>query len=122
MTNPSPPAGCHHDALVSDQNPFEQVGDVPLDPYMYDTLMARINPELTTWELEVLDQRYKHETPAQAKKRAAGYEKDFAEYDRLAQQELAKMRSCTRTYRRQVIQTAESMDRANEQKRARMSA
>ena len=101
--------------LGADADLFADAGGEPIDPQMYDTLMAKINPELTTEGLKTLDAKYKNETPEQAKVRAAAYEKSFAEYDRLAETQLSKMKSASRTYRRQAMQTVEHMERKDEE-------
>ncbi len=115
MTDQSFPSDTQADPLAGTQNPFDHGEDGIVDPQLYNTLMSTINAELTTEGLKTLDAKYKDETPEQAKQRAARYQKDFAEYDRLAQEQFAKMKSSARAYQRKAMQSLEHIERVDEQ-------
>ena len=55
---------------------------IPTGEELYNTLMSKIEPDLTTDQLPLLDAKYAGETPDQTKARAERYEKAFAEYEK----------------------------------------
>lgn len=66
-------------------------GGTPLPPLpalpasgqeVFDMIMGRIEPELTSAQRPSLTQKYQGETPEQAKARAERYQKAFEEYDK----------------------------------------
>jgi hypothetical protein len=51
---------------------------------LYDTLMAEIEPELCSWELPALEERYAGETPEEHEDRMSRYELAYAVFDEAA--------------------------------------
>lgn len=74
---------------MADQNPQTtgvQVPQILQGQQVYDNIMGRIEPELTTTTVKTLKEKYKDETPEQAKERAKRYSAAFAEYDKQYQE------------------------------------
>ena len=55
---------------------------IPSGEEMYDQIMSQIEPDLVTAQLPLLKEKYKDETPEQAKARADRYNRAFAEYEK----------------------------------------
>lgn len=55
---------------------------IPTGEELYNMLMGKIEPDLVTGQLALLDAKYANETPEQAKARALRYEQAFAEYQK----------------------------------------
>ncbi len=88
---------------------------IPTGDELYNTLMGKIEPELTTAELPVLDARYKDETPEQSKARARRYEKAFAEYDRQLQSYMGDLQAKLKAHQRIAMSSAELGAKAEEE-------
>ena len=87
---------------------------IPEGNELYDLLMAKIESDLTTTQLPHLDEKYKDETPNQAKARSERYEKAFAEYDRQLAEYLAELQAKVRSYQCTARTSMEHDDRAKE--------
>lgn len=87
---------------------------------LYDELMAKIEPELTTAQLPLLAEKYKDETPEQAKARAERYTKAYAEYDSAYATYMGSARQQVSQYRKDAFQSLEKEDRTRDQ--AKLSA
>ena len=57
-----------------------KIPSVPLPEELYNQLMGGIEPELTTGQVKILEEKYKDESPEQAQARAGRYSKAFATY------------------------------------------
>ena len=87
---------------------------IPTGDELYNLLMGGIEPDLTTDQLPLLDEKYAAETPEQAKIRAARYEKAFAEYDKQLNAYLAKLEAKVREYQSAARQSVENEERQKE--------
>ncbi|MBI3331897.1 hypothetical protein HYZ99_02970 [Candidatus Peregrinibacteria bacterium] len=70
---------------MATQDPQTQIPQPPLISLgedVYNQIMGQIEPELTTSVVKMLKEKYKDETPEQAKARAVRYSAAFAEYDK----------------------------------------
>lgn len=89
---------------------------VPTGDELYDMLMRSIEPDLTTDQIPLLDDKYKNETPEAAAVRAGRYQKAFAEYDRRLSAYLAKLWSKAREYHSAARDSLESDERTREER------
>lgn len=55
---------------------------LPTGTQIYDGIMAKIEPELTTTQLPKLEEKYRDESPEDRQVRMARYDVAFAEYDK----------------------------------------
>ncbi len=101
---------------MSDQSASPAADDmrIPTGDELYSMLMGRIEPDLTVDQLPLLDEKYKDETPEQAKARSVRYEKAFAEYDRQLADYLAKLQAKVRGYQSTARKSLENADRSKE--------
>ncbi|MEI8230692.1 MAG: hypothetical protein WCG83_06185 [Candidatus Peregrinibacteria bacterium] len=81
---------------------------------LYDALMASIEPELTTTELPLLEEKYKSETPEQAKIRAVRYTKAYAEYDKAYEAYMGDAKVHLSLFRKSAFQSLEAESRTKE--------
>jgi hypothetical protein len=89
---------------------------IPSGDDLYNTLMGRIEPDLTTDQLPLLDQKYKGESAEEAKVRAERYEKAFAEYDKQLAEYLAELQGKVREYQLSACRSVEHDDREKEER------
>lgn len=54
---------------------------IPTGIQVFDLIMAQIEPDLVSTTVTTLDEKYKDETPAQAKARAERYVKAYEKYE-----------------------------------------
>ncbi len=87
---------------------------------LYDELMATIEPELTLAQLPLLAEKYRDETPEQAKARAERYTKAYAEYDKAYDGYVGNAKAEVNQYRKDAFQSLEKEDRIRDQ--AKLSA
>lgn len=87
---------------------------MPSGEEIYDSIMAEIEPELTTPQLPLLKEKYKDETAEQAKARAERYQKAFKLYDSIYQNFVIEVDTKAREYRRSALQSAEREESAKE--------
>ncbi len=80
---------------------------IPTGDELYNQLMQSIEPELTTAELPLLDDRYKTETAQQSKERAQRYQRAFAEYDRQLQAYMGDLQAKLHAHQRIALSSAE---------------
>lgn len=67
---------------------------IPLPPpeffqskdWLYDTIMGQIEPDLTTPQIDHLDEKYKGETDEQRKQRMEAYDKAFVIFEQVFKQ------------------------------------
>ena len=88
---------------------------IPSGDELYNMLMAKIEPDLMTDQLPLLDQKYNGETPEQAQARAKRYEVAFAEYDKQLAAYLAALEAKVRQYQSTARKSLEHDDRSKEE-------
>jgi hypothetical protein len=87
---------------------------VPTGQELYDALMSKIEPDLVTSSLPLLNQTYKDETPEQAAARSARYETAFIEYEKQLDAYLGHLEIQVHHYRQQALASAEHDERSQE--------
>lgn len=90
--------------------------------WLYDQVMAALEPELTTEGLKTLATKYKNETAKQAKARAARYAKIFAEFDRILGEVLAMFEYDALEARQMAVACAAAAESAEREAADRMLA
>lgn len=97
-----------------------QDGSMPAPPQIlggteiYDQIMGQIEPELTSTERPLLVEKYKDETPEEAKDRAERYSKALAEYEKQYQEYMTGMESKIRSFGVGVMRSVENEDKAGD--------
>ena len=74
---------------------------------IYDQIMAKIEPELMSAVLPTLTEKYKNETPEQAKSRGERYAKAFEEYDRQYASFVVQLDAKVHAFERQAVASVE---------------
>lgn len=88
--------------------------------WLYDTLMEKIDPDLTLANIGKLDEKYNGETPEQKKERELRYVASFAIYDECLQEldwVLAEDAKAVKEELAQFADAFESHDKATDEKR-----
>ena len=88
---------------------------IPTGDQLYNMLMSKIEVDLTTDQLPLLDEKYKSETPEQAQVRAQRYEKAFAEYDKQLAVYLANLEAKVHQYQSAARKSVEHEERTQEE-------
>ncbi len=88
--------------------------DISVGDKLYDDLMSRIEPELTTGQIPLLAERYKNEGKEDAAKRKDRYQKAFAEYDKRLQEYMGDVQRTSAQHRRDAMRSAEQQARTQE--------
>ena len=88
---------------------------IPTGDELYDQLMQNIEPELTTGQLPLLDERYKTETPEDSKQRAQRYQRAFTEYDKQLQAYMGDLQARLHAHQRIAMASAERGAKAEEE-------
>ena len=92
-----------------------QMPQIPDGQTVYDWIMSRIEPELTTAQKDKLPELYKNETPEQAQVRAQRYTKAFEEYDKQYAQYRSAQESSVHTFQRSIMSGVEARARGREE-------
>lgn len=92
-----------------------QIPQIPDGQTVYDWIMSRIEPELTTAQKEKLPELYKNETPEQAKVRAERYAKAFEEYDKQYALYRTTQESSVHKFQRSIMSGVEARARGQEE-------
>ena len=103
----------HTDAAVSPSNT-----DVPVFPNpdkLYNELMWKIEPELTSDAVETLSEKYKGETEEQAEIRAERYNQAYEKFQKALFAYFDKLNTKIREYGRQAIASLEKIEREEEE-------
>jgi hypothetical protein len=82
---------------------------------IYDMIMSGIEPELTSSQLPLLDEKYVTETEDEKNARADRYEHAFEEYDKQFQAYSDKWADDLRKYKRAAVQSVEQAHRDTEE-------
>ena len=88
---------------------------IPEGNELYNQLMSKIEPDLMTDQLPLLDEKYKGETPEAAKIRSDRYEKAFAEYDKQLASYLGALGGKVREYQTTARKSVEHEERVKEE-------
>lgn len=75
---------------------------------VYDSIMQEIEPELTTENLDTLDEKYEGETKEESKARAERYKQAFVEYKKRYAEYKRNKDEEVRTYGRDLMSTVEA--------------
>lgn len=81
---------------------------IPSGAEIYNMLMKQIEPELTTDQMALLNEKYKDQPPAEVKARVARYNRAFNEYDRRFEEYVVLLKEQVNSYRKLVISRAEA--------------
>lgn len=84
---------------------------------LYDELMAKIEPELTTAQIHLLPERYRSENLSQAKVRAARYTKAYEEYDEAYDAYMSSVKEQVNRCRTDAFRSLEKEDRTRDQEK-----
>lgn len=95
--------------------PKAQLPHIPTAEELYDSLMEKIEPDLTMKNLPILKEQYKAETTEEKKIRGKRYQEAFARYDRAYAAYMIDLHSKVTAYRRQAFNGAELEEREKEQ-------
>lgn len=87
---------------------------------IYDTIMGQIEPELTTSQMPLLDEKYKSESAEEGAKRKQRYAKAFQAYDEKFRDYRREIEQQAQAYQRSVMAANETVTRGSE--KAAMSA
>lgn len=82
---------------------------IPSGEEVYNMLMEKIEPELMTAQIPLLQEKYKDETPEDAKVRAERYRKAFEEYDKKYAEYQLTIDSSVRVFSHDVLKGAETI-------------
>lgn len=84
---------------------------------VYDAIMRMIEPELTSDQIPLLEEKYKDETQEERTKRIEKYNKAFAEYDIAVAAFTSELKSQTEANRRNALSSAERKTRVEEEEK-----
>jgi hypothetical protein len=97
---------------VSQQLPLIPV--IPSGQEIYDSIMAEIEPELTSAERPRLREKYRNEAPEQSRERAKRYRAAFAEYKKRFTASMQALQTKVREYKREAMSTVENRTKSKE--------
>lgn len=87
---------------------------IPAPEVLFDLLMSKIEPELTSEGMKTIGEKYKNETPEQSNARRAHYRDALAKYDVAYTEYLQDLKRKTDHYRRDSYAQVESEDRTSD--------
>jgi len=82
---------------------------------VYNALMGGIEPDLLTFNLPLLEEKYKNETSEQRASRYRHYEEAYAAYDKMFEEWNAQYQEKVKARKRQALASAEAKNREEEQ-------
>lgn len=88
---------------------------IPTGRELYDIIMVEIEPELTTANLETLEDRYKGESSDEFAKRKERYALAMERYQQAYQDYIETLQVQVERYRKATFEKVEIEDRTNEQ-------
>ncbi len=88
-----------------------QILSVPSGDEIYDALMSKIEMELITVNLPMLDEQYADETPDERKARYERYQRAYEQYDLAFAEWIKTFHLAVEACRREVMKMAEEKDR-----------
>ena len=80
---------------------------VPSGEDIYNALMVDIEPELVTYVLPTLEEKYKDESSEARETRLEGYQKAYEKYDQSFAQWMANLQQAVESYRKTALRSAE---------------
>lgn len=92
---------------------------LPSPEEIFDSVMAQIEPELTTAQYPQLEARYANETPEESKTRRERYERAFFAYDEKFRQYRREVEERSHAHQRAVLKSTEDRIRNAEDERLR---
>jgi len=90
---------------------------IPTGKEIYDSIMSRIEPELVSRSVSLLQEKYKNENPAQKEERKNRYNRAFVEYGKHYKKFLADLEEELHHYQREAMRSVEAWSRAQEQRK-----
>jgi len=87
---------------------------LPTGTQIYDGIMGKIEPELTTAMLETLEEKYRDESTEEHQMRMARYDVAFAEYDKQYGSFLMRLKVRADACRKSARKSSEEADSAQE--------
>ncbi|MDD5751166.1 MAG: hypothetical protein PHS73_01440 [Candidatus Peribacteraceae bacterium] len=90
---------------------------IPDATELYNSIMSKIEPDLTTDQIPLIDEKYKHETEEQKAARLDRYNKAFATYDKTAADYFKNLHEQVTVYRKQALKEAETESLGQEQEK-----
>ncbi|MCF7844769.1 MAG: hypothetical protein K9M03_03005 [Kiritimatiellales bacterium] len=90
---------------------------VPSTNELYDSLMSKIEPELVSSQVPLLEEKYKGETKDQRAKRAEKYKKAYKAFMKAFGLYMIDLNHKIGAYRKQAYASAEINNRSKEQER-----
>jgi hypothetical protein len=87
---------------------------IPSGKEIYDSIMAKIEPELVSQNLPSLKEKYERENPEERGIRGKRYKAAYKKYDAAFKAYIADLERKVNTYRREALKSAEARDRENE--------
>ena len=81
---------------------------------LYDSLMNAIEPELVSYVLPTLAEKYKSESPSEAEARAKRYSAAFEKFDTAMRAYMEKLNQSIREYGRKAAASIEGIERSEE--------
>lgn len=88
--------------------------NLPSPEEIYDTIMSKIEPELTTAQMPLLDKKYAGETEEQTKQRYERYSQAFMTYDEKFREYRRELEQGARNYQRAIMGATEKRMRGEE--------
>lgn len=88
--------------------------NLPSPEEIYDTIMSKIEPELTTAQMPLLDKKYAGETEEQTKQRYERYSQAFMTYDEKFREYRRELEQGAHNYQRSIMSATEKRMRGEE--------
>ena len=90
---------------------------IPEAEEIYDTIMNRIEPELSSAQIDTLKEKYKNETPEEKKVRGKRYKTAFEKYDKEFVTYMKDLHQKVTDYRKHTFERIEYKEREKEEKK-----
>ncbi len=100
---------------MPDSTPITTAPALPDGTTFYDAIMREIEPELTSDQLALLEERSAADTPEQKAERQARYKAAFEVFDRRFDQEMTTLERQVHTFKSESQKQAELANRQKEQ-------
>lgn len=87
---------------------------IPTGDEIYNSIMSQIEPELTSAQISLLEEKYKGETEGDQKVRMERYTKAFEEYEKQYGEYIATLDAQVRSFKRDAMSSTEGQSRAED--------
>lgn len=87
---------------------------IPSGEEIYNALMSKINPELLSTNIDMLDAPYPNETEEEHAARYQRYSRDFAQYEKDYAAWLSGVHAELHTYKKEALRLSEAQSRKEE--------